>query len=84
MKTAIISIIVTWAISLYVTSSFAATTIYYVIIDPITQYCTIVDAKPKESTRVVVTMSSRYIGRAEAERGLMSIMGCMNYRARGA
>ena len=78
------SIVLACAISFYVTPSAATTTKYYVVVDPITQLCTIVDAKPKDPTRVVVTMSSLYIGREEAERGLMSIMGCTNYRARRA
>ena len=78
------AIILAWAISIYVTPSIAATTKYYVIVDPITQLCAIVDAKPKDPTRVVVTMSGLYIGREEAERGLKSIMGCTNYRARRA
>lgn len=82
-RDAMVSILLAGAISLCVTPGAAAKTIYYVIVDPITQLCTIVDAKPKDPTRVVVTMSSLYLGRAEAERGLRSIMGCTNYRARG-
>ena len=78
------SIILGWAIALYVTPSAASTTKYYVIVDPVTQLCTLEDTKPKDPTRVVVTMSSLYIGREEAERGLKNIIGCTNYRARGA
>ena len=85
-RVAMLSFILAGAISLCVSPGAAAKTIYYVVVDPITQLCTIVDAKPEDATRVVVTMSSLYIdiGREEAERGLRSIMGCTNYRARGA
>ena len=83
-RDAMLGFILAGALSLCVSPGAAAKTIYYVVVDPITQLCTIVEAKPKDPTRVVVTMSSLYIGREEAERGLMSIMGCTNYRARGA
>ena len=75
-RDAMLGFILAGAISLCVSPGAAA------IVDPITQVCTIVEAKPKDPTRVVVTMSGHYLGRAEAERGLRSIMGCTNYRAR--
>jgi hypothetical protein len=62
----------------------AATSYFYVVLHPVTHVCSVVDTKPKDASTIVVIMDGAQLSRADAERGLNSMIGCANYRTRGA
>ncbi len=64
--------------------SLAATAYFYVVLHPVTHMCSVVDTKPKDASTIVVIMDGAHISRVDAERGLNAMMGCANYRSRGA
>lgn len=64
--------------------SWATTSYLYVALHPVTHLCSVVDTKPKDACTVVVVMDGAQLSRADAERGLSSMIGCANYRSRGA
>ena len=64
--------------------SWAATSYFYVVLHPVTHMCSVVDTKPKDASTIVVIMNGTHLSRSDAERGLNAMIGCSNYRSRGA